>query len=218
MTRQAAPLRLSIPDRIEIAISSWRMIDGLWIGVSVDESKVERALQRLEEALLLIKASDPRRYRRALHDLSRVWIRLLPNTPASFNAAARACQLDTRFVLDDTVSAAELAAAIVHEATHARIEHCGIRYQEEIRHRIECACVRQELSFARRVPGATELEERFNVWLAGPRDKGLWSDSSLARQRVEGLVDGLVYLGVPGCVIAVFLWIRRRVVWLRRAA
>ena len=72
------------------------------------------------------KMHDPRRYHRMLQDLSRIWVRLLPGSAGNFNWAARACQLDTRFALDLDVSIAEIAGAIIHEATHARNTPTGV--------------------------------------------------------------------------------------------
>jgi hypothetical protein len=131
------PVLLSRIDRFELAMSSGREVDGLWIGASVDDSQLSDALRRLEEALGLISTHDPHRYRHLLRDLSRIWVRLLPNARANYNRAARACQLDTRFVLDQTVSITEIACSIIHEAAHARLEHRGIQYQEALRHRID---------------------------------------------------------------------------------
>jgi hypothetical protein len=146
-------------------------VDGLWIGASVDDSDMADALGRLEEALRLISTHDPYRYRRLLRDLSRIWVRLLPTARANYNRAARACQLDTRFVLDQAAGIPEIACVIIHEATHARLEHRGIQYQEAQRHRIESACRRQELRFARRLPYAVELQRQLEEWLEAPCDQ-----------------------------------------------
>ena len=217
MRNDARRRRLSRIDRFELAISSGREVDGLWIGASVDDSEMADALRRLEEALCVIRTHDPRRYRRLLRDVSRVWVRLLPNDRANYNRAAQACQLDTRFVLDETVSSTEIACVIIHEATHARLEHRGIQYREALRHRIESACVREELRFARRLPDAVELQHRLQEWIEAPCDQQFWTNAAFEQRRVEGLVDGLLYLGVPGWAIAVLRRVRRGVRWLRRA-
>jgi len=90
-----------------------------------------------------------------------------PNSVASFNAAARACQLDMRFVLDETVSTAEVGA-ILHEVTYARIADRGIAYDEILRHRIERACREHELTFAARLQDTIELQERLRNCSSGP--------------------------------------------------
>jgi hypothetical protein len=216
MPSQPVP-SLSRIDRFELAMSSAREVDGLWIGASVDDAQLSDALRRLEEALCLIRTHDPLRYRRLLHDLSRIWVRLLPNARANYNRAARACQLDTRFVLDQTVSVTEIASSIIHEATHARLEHRGIQYHEALRHRIESACRRQELRFACRLPNAVELQSPLQEWLEAPCDQQFWTNSAFEQRRIEGLVDALLYLSVPGWAIAVLRRARRGVRWLRRA-
>jgi hypothetical protein len=198
-------------------MSSGREVDGLWIGASVDDSDMAHVLRRVEEALRLISTHDPHRYRRLLRDLSRIWVRLIPNALANYNRAARACQLDTRFVLDQTVGIPDIASAIIHEATHARLEHRGIQYQEAQRHRIESACRRQELRFARRLPHAGELHRQLEEWLETPCDHQFWTNAAFEQRRVEGLVDGLLYLGVPVWAIPLLHRVRSGVRWLRRA-
>ena len=209
---------LSLRDRLELRTSVGRMVDGLWIGASVDESKEADALRRVENALSLIKTHDPLRYGRLVRDLLRIWVRLLPNSHGSFNRAARACQLDTRFVLDQTVAVSEIACVIVHEATHARLEHHGIAYEEGSRHRIESACVREELRFARRLPDTVQRQEWLQEWLAAPPDQAFWTNRAFEKRRVDGLADALRYLGVPGWLIVVLRGVRRPIRWLRRAA
>ncbi|HWO40207.1 MAG TPA: hypothetical protein VNO43_00190, partial [Candidatus Eisenbacteria bacterium] len=81
-----------------------------------------------------------------------------PVTSRNFNSAIRACQLDSWHVRDEAVSASELAAAIVHEAAHARIDRC-VPYREELRDQIEAACIRRELAFARQLPDKDGLVE-----------------------------------------------------------
>jgi hypothetical protein len=207
---------LSLADRMALWMSVGRVVDGLWVGAHVDDSEEHSALRRLEDALCLIRTHDPYRYGRLRRDLSRIWVRLLPNASARFNRAARACELDARFVLGQDVS--EIACAIIHEATHARLEHCGIVYGEAVRDRIESACRRQELRFVKRLPDTGELQERLQTWLSTPPEQAFWTDASFERRGDDGFADALKYLGIPAGMIAVLVWFRRRTRWLRRSA
>jgi hypothetical protein len=157
--RDAGPLatqgqrpRLPLSQRIMLWLSAaQRSVDGLWVG-SYRGENAEAALQRLEEALRLIKTCDRPRYNRLTRDLDRVWVRLTPWGSAHFDQSLWACILDERFVLAETTDAEMIAGAIVHEATHARLDRCGFGYEEDQRERIEAVCNRRMLAFARKLP------------------------------------------------------------------
>src|SRR6185503_13261504 len=127
-----------------------------WI-VGRHRTEAERVLPRVEAALGLIKTHDRQRYDRIVADLDRVWVRLLTTYVAQFSPSWSACFLDERFVLGDTTDAAHIAAAIVHEATHARLWRCGFGYDEEVRQRVEAVCVRREVAFANKLPDGERI-------------------------------------------------------------
>ncbi|MGH7615425.1 MAG: hypothetical protein ACREMW_15450 [Gemmatimonadales bacterium] len=80
-------------------------------------------------------------------------------------------------------SVPELALAIVHEATHARIEGLGIRYRPSRRDRIERICLRAEMTLAEKLPANEDM-------LRGIREKvstKWWTEDSLHERRVEQL-------------------------------
>jgi hypothetical protein len=153
-------------------------------------------LERVELALALIRDHDARRYRAIRRCLSRIWVRLLPGPCASFSAAAKACQLDTRYVADPAVTPEELATSIVHEAAHARIDRC-VPYRADLRHRIEAACRREELAFARRLPAGAAIAERTEAWLAAPPSTDFWSDAAFRDRWLEGSLENLRHAGLP---------------------
>lgn len=139
--------RHRLVDRLELRLSTGRRVDGLWVGVAIGSER-ELILRRVEEALRLIQKYDRLRYDRLVRDLERVWVRDIPGTRGSFDQPLRACSLDRVFVLAEKSCPELIAATIVHEATHARLDHCGIGYEEELRPRIEATCFRRELAFA----------------------------------------------------------------------
>ncbi|SRR6266571_67298 len=180
-------------DRLLLGVAETRLLDGLQLAVS--DGDPAHILPRLEEALVLIKTYDLRRYHRLHHDLKRIWVRVLPGPIGIFIAALRACVLDSRFVLDTSVTAGEIAATIVHEATHARISRRGVSYSERVRYRIEAACRRQEIAFGNRLPDGAAVCQR------AERALGLhpefWTDSAFQHRQVKGTFEALEYLGVP---------------------
>ena len=134
-----------------------KCIDGLWVGTFQNAPEV---LPKVERALQLIKLHDRRRYDRLLRDLERVLVGVLSGSIGRFDRRLSACELEIRFVLDEASSPAIASPpTIVHEATHARLWRCGIRYDEKRRHRVEVLCFRRELAFAARLPNPEQVRE-----------------------------------------------------------
>src|SRR5882672_5312369 len=129
-------VRPRLLDRMQLAMSTARHVDGIWIG----SWRTPEDLTRVERALLLVKQHSPLHYSRIISDLERIWIFLLPDGLAEYNHSLKACVLDERYVADSATSVEQIASTIVHEATHARLERYGIRYQEDQRARIEAIC------------------------------------------------------------------------------
>jgi hypothetical protein len=84
-------------------------------------------------------------------ELKRIWVTLLFYGLGQYKHSLKACILDERYVADSATTVERIATTIVHEATHARLERCGIEYKQELRTRIEAICFRRELAFAARL-------------------------------------------------------------------
>jgi hypothetical protein len=191
--------------RIMLRFSKSRYLDGLWIGTW--EMEAEPILRRIEEALLLIKRYDRIRYDRLLRDLQRVWVLLLPSSVASFEYRIYTCQIDTRYCLAETTTPELLAATIVHEATHARLWRCGIRYEEAQRPRIEEICVRREIAFAAKLPNGEDARDQAERTLALCATGENWTSAAFRERYIEGGVEVVRYLGAPGWLALVFRWL-----------
>jgi hypothetical protein len=200
--------RASLSDRFELWLSTCRYVDGLWVGTN--EGKPEPILRRVEAALTLIKAYDRPRYGHVLRDLDRVWVRVIADGLACYNAATNTCELDTRFVLAEASTPEVIAAAIVHEATHARLMRCGIGYEEGLRARVEVVCFRREIAFAARLPNGGEARERAERSLEFYSADELWTDAAFAERHLDGALAALRHLGAPEWLVrtvaAIFAW------------
>jgi hypothetical protein len=198
-------LKPNLADRIALWFSTSRNIDGLWVGTM--EDKPHPGLRRVEDALQLIKFHDPLHYSRVVHYLERIWIRLEHTASACYYHSVRACVLDERYVLQETTTVERIAATIIHEATHARLERRGIQYVEKRRQRIEAVCIRRELNFVAKLPNAEPLQEaRADAleWCTGG-EREFFSDSNFATRHEEGAVEVLRYLGAPEWLIGFIL-------------
>ena len=188
-----------LSDRLALRWSKGRIIDGLWVGRF--RSDEEPALLRVEEALSLIKQRDQIQYARIVRNLKRVWVNLLPDARACFDRSLQACVLDERFVLDTAHE--EIASAIIHEATHARLERYGITYEESIRPRVEAICLRRELSFLAKVPNCETLRDETAATLDRCfNDPVFLQDTSLLQRYNSGLAETLRHAGLPEWLIA----------------
>ncbi|MHC2436808.1 hypothetical protein [Bradyrhizobium sp. USDA 4451] len=106
-----------------------------------------------------------------------------------------------------------IASTIVHEATHARLESCGIEYYEKDRHRIEAICLRRELSFLAGLPDVELMREEIRqtiAWCASDRE--YLSDPSFQQRQEQGQIETLRHLNVPEWFIRLILG----VIWRRR--
>jgi hypothetical protein len=191
-------VRPSLIHRMQLAASSGRQVDGIWIGTYF----APEHLPRVERALLLVKQHSPLHYSRIISDLERIWIFLLPDGLAEYKHSLRACVLDERFVADSATSVERIASAIVHEATHARLERYGIGYAEDQRARIEAICFRRELAFAVRLPDSARLQQDiagYLDWYSANPD--YFRDTPAIERDANGEIEMLRHIGVPDWLI-----------------
>ncbi|WP_375312772.1 hypothetical protein WHZ77_05670 [Bradyrhizobium sp. A5] len=201
-SRDSSVRRPPLIDRIELWLSKSRVVDGLWIGCFLSDDP-ERALERVEAALRLIERFAPIHYQRVKNSLSRIWVQLVPHGAGCYEHSLNACLLDVRVVDSETTTVEWIASAIVHEATHARLESRGIRYYESVRPRIERICARREFDFAQRLSGVDALKEEISWRLDWCRDGSPnYTDQNMRQSRDQGSVEALRHLGTPEWAIA----------------
>jgi hypothetical protein len=198
--------RPSLFTRLMLRFSASRRIDGLWVGSF--ESHPEPSLRRVEQALNLIKTHDPCRYRRLIRDLERIWVLITAEGRAAFDEGIWACVLDPRYVLDAANSVEELAASIVHEATHARLQRCGIKYQQDLRARIEAICFRQQRAFGAMIPNGEQISKEANFRLSAYGTPQYWTNQAFRIRDNAGVRAALEHLEVPNWLIRVLLTVR----------
>jgi hypothetical protein len=191
-------------DRFSMRISPHRVVDGLWIGVLGNRSDLP-LIDRVEDALRLIERTHPVRYRQVRRDVRRIWIVHQFGALGSFLPEQSRCDLDHPFVR--TASPEEIAATIVHEATHGHPCLRKLGYPEELRHRIERICGQRELEFARLLPGAEELCAEIERSLA--REPEFWTTESLRAWELEGAIAAAKDAGAPDWLVRLVLAVRR---------
>ena len=95
-----------------------------------------------------------------------------------------------------TASTAEIAATVLHEATHARILWWGIGYEENARRRVETLCVKVELELLAGLPNCERIVQSRMAWLA----RGWWDDADLLERRAQRLAAH----GIPNWIVRLF--------------
>lgn len=216
MSRGSPVTKLSLADRFALWISKSRVTDGLWIGSAQWDS--EPALQRVEAALQLINRCAPLHYRRVKNSLSRIWVTLVPHGAGCYLHSLNACLLDERVVASENTTLEWIASAIVHEATHARLEKRGIRYDEAVRDRIERICARRELDFARHLAGIDALHEEIarRLDLCKEENASYYTDQNMWQKIDQGNAEILRHLGTPEWVMALVFRARTLLNGIRR--
>jgi hypothetical protein len=129
----------------------------------------------------------------------------------------QACVLDQRYVLSATTTPEMIAKTIVHETTHAKLDHFGIGYDEKERARIEAVCMRRELAFAAKLPEGKSLEdevERTMEWCAANPE--FFSNARMHERSIEGHVEALRHVGMPEWFIQGVLRIKIGISAMRR--
>ena len=199
-------VRPRLVDRIELAMSMSRHVDGLWIVSWHDSSE---HLTRVENALSLIRQHSPLDYARIIRALERIWVQLTFHRLAEYRHSLKACVLDERYVADPGTTVGQIASTIVHEATHARLEGYGIAYKEERRTRIEAICFRRERAFAARLPDSAELQQEIaRYWEWNEANPDQFSDARFREYNTAGAAEALRYLGTPDWLVRAALFSR----------
>jgi hypothetical protein len=143
------------------------MIRGLRVRIvntrpAIDSAQVRA---RLERALDLSARYAPRRLQRMQRDLAGIVVRRFPCRGAFFHQE-RECLVELTFTVNPRHSLEEIAASIVHEATHARLAAmCGSLPQHQ-RAREERLCRKAELEFGLAIPAGAGVVERARAALA----------------------------------------------------
>ena len=122
----------------------------------IDSAEV---LARIERCLALLQRHVPHHFRHMARDFGFIISKRFACRGAYFHHE-RACLIELTFCVNPDFSDAEVAATILHEAMHARLDNLGFPLEMEDRARQERFCRRAELEFGMLVPGGDKVIER----------------------------------------------------------
>ena len=152
-----------------------RGVSRIVAGVKVDvlntreDIDTEQVFRRAESVLGLVGRYQPWRLRHLQRDLARILVERFPCRGAYF-PDTRTCLLELTFMVNPGFSDAQVAATLVHEGMHARLDRfCsrfGVPVFPERAARHERICRRAELEFGLAVPDGGPVVERALASLA----------------------------------------------------
>jgi hypothetical protein len=148
-----------------------RAIRGVPVGVvnSRPDIDTERVFRRAEAVLALVERYVPARFRHLRRDLAMITVERFPCRGA-YLPDRRACLLELTFMANESFSDAQVAATLVHEAMHARLDRLAtarrIRRFDQDAARHERLCREAELEFGRAVPDGAPVVARALASLA----------------------------------------------------
>ena len=183
-SRPLRVLGLAATDRLRLHLSRVVRREGFCICTAEYIDDAEDVVAKVAAALRLIESTDPRRYRRMHRDISRILVSDVAFSTYSF--VSNTCVLDLRLVRSKSSGA--VAVVVVHEATHARLYHMGIVTWRRIQARVERACVREQIAFARLLgdAGWNGIDRMIGA-LEGSLADPWWTDARQFEARLQRL-------------------------------
>jgi hypothetical protein len=161
--------------------------------VAVDNSRPDietsTVVRRLDEALALIESTQPHRLRHMREDLNGFLIVRYPCRGAFF-PDDRVCMTELTFLARTDITAAPVAASIVHEAMHARAHAACKPNESRDRAHEERICRRAELDFGRALPpdlGAPVIERALASLALDDQDVAPTIDWNEAQRRQNAI-------------------------------
>jgi hypothetical protein len=125
----------------------------------------EDVFTRLDAALALIERYQPWHFRRMHRDFSRIQVRRFPCRGAYF-PDTRICLVELTFVVNREFTPTQVAATILHEAMHARLDNAGVQHEATDTAKHERFCRRAEVEFGMMAPDGAPVVERALASLA----------------------------------------------------
>ena len=167
VNRAAAALGSHAEERV----TESRVIHGIRVDVVNTRPDIDtaRVFQRAESVLALVHAYQPWRLAHLRRDLRCILVKRYPCRGA-YLGDTRACLLELTFMANDAFTDAQVAATLVHEGTHARLDHLTRRYgiasYADAPARHERICRRAELELGLAVPDGGPVVERARAAMA----------------------------------------------------
>jgi hypothetical protein len=153
--RREFPTPTEWGDRFVVWAAEWEEREGVCVAISAIRD--EEALRaRVADALRLIALYAPADLVRLRKLMRGIIVSRLYGAHAAWRQSVRVCVLSTHYLLRAETRAEGVAATIIHELMHARLDARGFDYREERQARIERICFRASERFLNRLPESSQ--------------------------------------------------------------
>ena len=125
----------------------------LAIGALSDDAAI---YAQVAGGLQLIAEYAPPEFARIRSLMRGIVVAPLYGARGEWRPSLRACAISMRFLKSTEASSASVAATVIHELAHARLDALGFDYREERRARIERICYRRSQRFLESLPASEE--------------------------------------------------------------
>jgi hypothetical protein len=167
-------------------ITTTTVVRGIPVNVVNTRPEIETGdvLGRLDQALDLIERYTPHYYRHLRRDFTAIAVKRYACRGA-YASDSGTCIVELTFTVNPEFSVTQVAAAIVHEAMHARLHRLGFPLEMSDRARQERFCRRAEIELGRLAPDGEPVVQRALDILSAPDDEVAPEvDASLAAHRI----------------------------------
>jgi hypothetical protein len=179
----------SLKQQIFVGSGGWHEHLGVRVSTTTFSESIEQnALVRVFAALDLLRDVAPMQLERIPILMLGLCVSPPGHIAAEWNTELGICMLDQAFVVAPDTSVEWLAAVLVHELTHARLEHAGFHCDGRNRARIERICYLAQRNFLLRLAPSDERTRIDGItadWLA--MDPAFWSDEQV-EERLRQMV------------------------------
>jgi hypothetical protein len=142
-------------DRFVVWGAEWEEREGVPVAISsLRDEEVLRA--RVADALRLMALYAPADLARLRKLMRGIIVSRLYGAHAHWRQSVQVCVLSTHYVLRADTLTEAVAATIVHELMHARLDALGFDYREERQARIERICFRASERFLQKLPESSQ--------------------------------------------------------------
>jgi hypothetical protein len=142
-----------------------RIVEGIRVDVinTRDDVDTERVFRRAEAVIRRVAEYQPWRLAHIRRDLAGILVKRYPCRGA-YLVGQRICLLELTFMANESFSDSQVAACLIHEGMHARLDTLGEKYGvtpfAQARARHERICRRAELDFGLAVPDGAPVVQR----------------------------------------------------------
>lgn len=172
-----------------------RTLHGVEVGVFVADDSTDAILNKLGRGIWLLQRYDPRQFGELKQHCRMIIIFGTTGPQAQWWNDVGWIWFNSAAFVRPHFTEQRVAATLVHEVAHARLDALGFKYTPDRRRRTEVICLRAQERFARRLPDSTDLATLYQRWAAETlqQSDSEWSDAAFHMKSIKRMMQ----LGLP---------------------